>query len=201
MDESTKNGIIKAIILMVLGALIAVSAFVIITRGGKNSNSTTEDQVLTEVQKITTMDLSKSYPQTPPAVVELYAHITQIMYKQSYTDEEFNKMATVMGGTFDDEFMAIQTNWPESLRNEVNEKREGDFSIPTYEVLTSDLQEKRDNGEEIANVLARINLRHGTHTNSYNYLFVLRKDSEGLWKIMGWTVSEATDAEKVGYGK
>ena len=31
MDESTKNGIIKAIILMVLGALVVVSIFLVIT--------------------------------------------------------------------------------------------------------------------------------------------------------------------------
>ena len=196
MEESTKNGIIRAIILMILGALIAVSAFVIITRNGKNSNTTTEDQELSEVQKITTLDLSKNYPQTPPTVVELYCHTMKIMYKQDYTDEEFNKMAAVMAGTFDNDLMANQTNWPESLRSEVNQKREGDYSIPNYEVLTQDLQEKRDNGEEIANVLAKINLRHGTHTTPYNYLFVLRKDSDGHWKILGWTVSEVTDTEK-----
>ncbi len=199
MDESTKNGIIKAIILMVLGALVAVSIFLVITRNGKKDNTTTEDTELTEVQKITTMDLSKTYPQTPQAVVDLYARIMKIMYRSDYTDEEFEKMASVMAGTFDSELLENQNNWPESLQNEVNEKRAGDYSIPGYEVVTSDLQEKRDNGEEIANVLAKINLRHGTHTTPYNYLFVLRKDSEGLWKIMGWTVSQATDT--VGYGK
>ena len=196
MEESTKSGIIRAIIIMVLAALIVLSVFVIITRNRKDPNTTTEDQELTEVQKITTLDLSKNYPQTPSTVVELYARIMKVMYKQDYTDDEFKQMANVLAGTFDSELLANQKSWPDSLRNEVNEKRAGDYSIPNYEVLTSDLQEKRSNGEEIANVLAKINLRHGTHTTPYNYLFVLRKDSEGLWKILGWTISEATDTEK-----
>ncbi len=196
MDESTKNSIFKTVLLMFLAAVVGISIFVVITRNGKNTNTTTEDQVLTEVQKITTIDLAKSYPKTPPTVVDLYARTMKVLYKQTYTDEEFDKMAAILAGIFDSEFLLNQSNWPDGLKNEVDEKKKGDYSITKYEVLTSDLQEKRDNGEEISNVLAKINLRHGTSTTPYNYLFVLRKDSEGLWKIMGWTVSEITDEEQ-----
>ncbi|SDB46433.1 DUF6715 family protein [Butyrivibrio sp. INlla16] len=196
MDESTKNGIIKAIVIMVLAALIVVSVFVILTRNRKGTNTTTEELELTEVQKITTIDLSKSYPKTPPTVVDLYAHTMKVLYKENYTDEEFEKMASVLSGIFDSEFLQAQQSWPSGLKSEVEQKKKDDCSIPKYEVLTSDLQEKRDNGEEIANVVAKFHIRTGTHTTPYNYLFVLRKDSNGLWKIMGWTVSEATDTEQ-----
>ncbi|WP_029323063.1 DUF6715 family protein [Butyrivibrio sp. AE3004] len=196
MDESTRNSVVKAIVLMILAAIVGVAIFVVITRNSSKTNDTTEEIELTEVQKITTIDLSKSYPKTPPTVVDLYARIMKVLYKQTYTDEEFDKMAAVLAGIFDEQFLVAQSNWPSGLKNEVDQKKKGDYSITKYEVLTSDLQEKRDNGEEIANVLAKINLRHGTSTTPYNYLFVLRKDSEGLWKIMGWTVSEITDEEQ-----
>ncbi|WP_026657316.1 DUF6715 family protein [Butyrivibrio sp. AC2005] len=192
MSESTKSGIIRSIVLMVFAAIVILGVFMLFTRRGSNTNTTTEEETLTEVQKITTIDLKKTYPQTPPTVVDLYARTMKVLYKESYTDEEFAKMADVMSGIFDSEFLAVQQNWPSGLKSEVEQKRKDDFSIPKYEVLTSDLQEKRDNGEEIANVVAKIHLRHGTHTTPYNYLFVLRKDSEGLWKIMGWTISEET---------
>ncbi len=192
MSESTKSGIIRSIVLMVFAAIVILGVFMLFTRRGSNTNTTTEEETLTEVQKITTIDLKKTYPQTPPTVVDLYARTMKVLYKESYTDEEFAKMADVMAGIFDSEFLAVQQNWPSGLKSEVEQKRKDDFSIPKYEVLTSDLQEKRDNGEEIANVVAKIHLRHGTHTTPYNYLFVLRKDSEGLWKIMGWTISEET---------
>lgn len=192
MSESTKSGIIRSILLMVFAAIVILGVFMLFTRRGSNTNTTTEEETLTEVQKITTIDLKKTYPQTPPTVVDLYARTMKVLYKESYTDEEFAKMADVMSGIFDSEFLAVQQNWPSGLKSEVEQKRKDDFSIPKYEVLTSDLQEKRDNGEEIANVVAKIHLRHGTHTTPYNYLFVLRKDSEGLWKIMGWTISEET---------
>lgn len=196
MNESTKGGIIRSVILMVLAAVVVLGVFLIFTRRGSNTNTTTEETELTEVQKITTIDLTKNYPKTPPTVVDLYARTMKVMYKQQYTDEEFDKMAQVLAGIFDSEFLAAQNNWPTGLKDEVQQKKKEDYSITKYEVLTSDLQEKRDNGEEIANVVAKINLRHGTHTVSYNYLFVLRKDAEGLWKIMGWTVTEATGTEE-----
>ncbi len=196
MEESTKNAIIKSVVLMIFGAIVVFGIFLLFTRNGSKSNTTTEDQELTEVQKITTIDLSKSYPKTPPTVVDLYVRIMKVMYRQDYTDEEFAQMADILAGIFDKDLLAAQAGWPSGLKSEVDQKKKGDYSITKYEVLTSDLQEKRDNGEEIANVLAKVNLRHGTSTTPYNYLFVLRMDSEGLWKIMGWTVSEATDTDQ-----
>ncbi|WP_408070109.1 DUF6715 family protein [Butyrivibrio sp. JL13D10] len=196
MNESTKNGIIRSIILMVLAAVVILGVFLIFTRRGSNTNTTTEETQLTEVQKITTIDLSKSYPKTPPTVVDLYTRTMKVMYKESYTDDEFNKMADVMAGIFDAEFLAAQRSWPTGLKSEVEQKKNDDYSIPKYEVLTSDLQEKRDNGEEIANVVAKIYLRHGTYTMPYNYLFVLRKDKDGLWKIMGWTATEDKETKE-----
>ncbi|WP_026496920.1 DUF6715 family protein [Butyrivibrio sp. WCD3002] len=195
MDDSKKNAIIKAVILMVLFAAVILGIFVIVNRGRSSSNSTTEDQELTEVQKITTMDLSKTYPKTPATVADLYVRIMKVMYKQTYTDEEFGQMADVMKGIFDDELIANQSDWPGSLKTEVDKKKEEDYSISKYEVLSNDIEETKDTGEEIANVLAKIYLRHGTHTNVYNYLFVLRKDADKNWKILGWTVSEVKDTE------
>ncbi len=196
MDEAKKNSIIKAIVLMILGAIVVVAAFFIVTRGGSNTNATTEDQELTEVQKITTIDLTKNYPQTPTMVSDMYIRIMQVMYKQDYTEEEFIQMTDILKGIFDTELLSNQSNWPENIRSDVQEKKDGDYSITKYEVLTQDLQDTMDTGEEIANVLARISLRHGTSTDRYNYLFVLRKDSEGLWKILGWTVQLAEEKEE-----
>lgn len=195
MEESTKNTIIKAVVMMVLGAIVVLAAFVLITRNGSRSNTTTEDQELTEVQKITTIDLSRDYPQTPVTVSDLYIRIMKALYKQNYTDEEFTRMTDVLKGIFDDELLANQSNWPEGIKSDVDEKKSGDYSITKYQVLSSDLQSTTDDGEEIANVLAKISLRHGTSTDRYDYLFILRKDGEGRWKIMGWKTSLSQETE------
>ncbi len=195
MDEAKKNSIIKAVVLMILGAIVVVAAFVIITRGGSSSNTTTEDQELTEVQKITTIDLSKNYPASPVTVADMYIRVMQVLYKQDYTDEEFNKMTDILKGIFDTELLANQTNWPSAIKTDVDQKKEGDYSITKYQVLSSDIQDTTEAGEEISNVLAKLSLRHGTSTERYNYLFVLRKDAEGLWKILGWEVSLAEEEE------
>ena len=195
MEESKKNSIVKAVVLMVLAAIVVLAAFVIITRGGNSSNTTTEDEELTEVQKITTIDLSREYPQTPVTVSDLYIRIMKVLYKQTYSDEEYEKMTDLLKGIFDAELLANQSNWPEGIKTDVDEKKAGDYSITKYQVLSSDLQETNEKGEEIANVLAKISFRHGTSTARYNYLFVLRKDSDGLWKIMGWNVTLAEEEE------
>jgi len=193
MEESKKNSIIKAIVMMILAAMVVLGLFMLFTRNGSKSNTQEEDRELTEVQKITTLDLSKNYPQTPAAVADLYLKTMQVMYKQTYTDEEFDSMAQVLKGIFDTELIAQQNDWPNGLKTEVQDKKDGDYSIPVYEVDKNDARQTTEDGEEISNVLADVSLRHGTSSTKYTYLFILRKNSEDKWKLMGWTSQEKAE--------
>ena len=187
MDEEKRQRFIKTVVMLVILAVVILGVYLIIVVRGPRDNTTREDQALSAVEQITTLDLEKSYPPTPGEVVDLYARIMKVMYRQDYTDKQFNLMVAKLEGIFDMELLQNQVNWPLSLKNEVRYKKEGDYSIVNYSVDTADkVVTSVVDGKEIANLSCIYAMRHGTSTEPQQFVYVLRKDEDGRWKILGW---------------
>ena len=186
MENSTKSAIIKSVVLVVLGAIVIGGIYFVLTRSKKPGG---EDYKLTVVDEITTTDLDKNYPADPKMVVELYGKIMQTMYKETYTDDQQERMLIVLEGIMDDELLANQTNFKKSIKDEVKERREGDYSISVYQVQRIDLEAKLD-GRKACTVDCYFYLRQGTAGIPSIYQFLLRQDANGRWKILGWQAKE-----------
>ncbi|MCR5101708.1 MAG: hypothetical protein K6B41_10160 [Butyrivibrio sp.] len=192
--KNDNSAVIKAVIIIISAAVIIFLIFNFMLKKNGSTDQSGEKETLTPVEEITTIDLSTSYPTSPTAVVELYSKIMQVMYKYDYTDDEFSKMANVLGGLFDDELMANQVNYPSGIKSDVTQKKTDDYAISTYTVQSaSDISYTQVDGYDVAYVQCIYAVRHSTATQSTVYLFVLRKDSAGLWKIYGWTSENADE--------
>ena len=186
--KSVSSAVIKSVVLVVLGALVILGIYLIFNRN-KNA-AKEEDYVLTAVDEITTTDLSKSYPADARMIVSFYAKIMQTLYKETYTEEQEDKMISVLAGIMDDELLANQSDFNKSVKNEVQERKAGDYSISTYVVQTKEPEVVKIDGSKMCNVDCLFTLRKGTtHTATY-YQYVMRQDDEGKWKILGWTIKE-----------
>jgi hypothetical protein len=187
---STASAIVKSVVLVVLGAIVVLGLYFVFTRTRKVPNE--ESYEITVVDEITTTNLEKNYPASARKVVDLYARTMQVLYRETYTDEQRDKMIAVLQGIMDDELLASNTNFAQSIRNEVQERRDGDYSISAYVVQTKEPDEVSVSGRKMCNVECLFNLRYasnGTVANYYN--FILRRDTEnGNWKILGWTLKE-----------
>lgn len=82
-----KTGIV--ILTIALIAAICGSFYVV---NDKSKRANQKEKVLTEVQRITTKDLDKNYPQTPREVVKLYNRIVKCYYGMQYSDEELDAL-------------------------------------------------------------------------------------------------------------
>ena len=185
-----KNGVgsavVKSIILVVLGAVVILGAYMILTRGKKPAKE--EDYVLTTVDEITTTDLNRNYPADARMVVDFYGKIMRTLYRETYTDDQQDKMIEVLGGIMDDELLNNQSNFKKSIKNEVKDRKEGDYSIATYVVQAKEPEVVKVDGRRMCNVECLFSLRKGTSHIVVTYQFVMRMDDEGRWKILGWTV-------------
>lgn len=186
--KSVSSAVIKSVVLVVLGALVILGIYLIFNRNKNVAKE--EDYVLTAVDEITTTDLSKSYPADARMIVSFYAKIMQTLYKETYTEEQEDKMISVLAGIMDDELLANQSDFNKSVKNEVQERKAGDYSISTYVVQTKEPEVVKIDGSKMCNVDCLFTLRKGTtHTATY-YQYVMRQDDEGKWKILGWTIKE-----------
>ena len=185
-----KNGVgsavVKSIILVVLGAVVILGAYMILTRGKKPAKE--EEYVLTTVDEITTTDLNRNYPADARMVVDFYGKIMRTLYRETYTDDQQDKMIEALAGIMDDELLNNQSNFKKSIKNEVKDRKEGDYSIATYVVQAKEPEAVKVDGRRMCNVECLFSLRKGTSHIVVTYQFVMRMDDEGKWKILGWTV-------------
>ena len=194
--NSKKSAIIKSVVLVFFAALIVLGLYLLLTRNKEKEPKYDESYALSSVDEITTTNLEKNYPANPKKVVELYAKTMQILYKENYSADQELKMISVLSGLMDDELLANQGNFTQSMRNEVQERKKDDYSISNYVVLTKDVQETTVNGRKMCHVDLMYSLRKGTSgTSILKYRYVMRQDSEGRWKIMGWDLAPAEDGD------
>lgn len=160
-----------------------------------------QEKPLTEVQQIITKNLSVEYPPTPRAVVSLYNRIITAYYREEYTQEEFEKMADLARGLFDEEL--LQQNPRElylsNLASEINSYRAKSKTIESNTVEDSKNIEyltDTEKGDFIAYVDTSYFLKEEKSTFTKTYMqFILRKDSDGKWKILGFYKIDAPSAE------
>lgn len=188
-NNSVKSAIMKSIVLLALGAVVIVGLYFMFV--GTKKNPGEEQYNLTAVDEITTTNLEKNYPANPRKVVDLYANIMKVLYKEEYTDGQQDKIFEVLQGIMDDELLAGQSDFKKSIKNEVAERKKGDYSISNYIVQNSEPEVLNVSGKKMCNVECLFSLRKGsTGTIANYYQFILRQDEEGRWKILGWQVKQ-----------
>ncbi|MCR5156931.1 MAG: hypothetical protein K6C96_09650 [Butyrivibrio sp.] len=188
---SVSSAIIKSVVLIILGAMIVLGVYMMLTRT-KKQPAKDENYVITVVDEITTTNLEKSYPASARKVVELYAKIMQTLYRETYTEDQRDAMIAVLQGLMDDELLANNVNFAGSIQVEVNSRKAQQYSIPAYVVQTKEPEEIMVDGRKMCSCDCLFNLRNATTpTYSTYYTFILRRDQNtGNWKILGWTLKE-----------
>ncbi|MDE6844547.1 MAG: hypothetical protein K2J99_02095 [Lachnospiraceae bacterium] len=148
----------------------------------------------TAVQKVLQKDLERSYPPTPKEVVKYYADITKCFYNEEYTEEELEQMAVKIQGLYDAELIANKTqeDYLTDLRSEIVDMKNNDWTISGYVLSSSvDVEEFTENGYSCARLYCTFSVKQSTNgTVRTMEQFVLRKDDDGHWKILGWELVE-----------
>ena len=188
---SVSSAVIKSVVLVVLGAIIVLGVYLVLTRNKKSP--TEENYQLSVVDDLTTMNLDKNYPASSRKVVELYIKTMQVMYKEEYSTEQEQKMIDLLKGIMDDELLAHNPRFDNDIRDEVKRKKEEDNSISNFEVLQKrEPQEYKENGRWMCQIDCIYYMRMGTEgTVTVDYAFILRRDEiTNNWKIYGWALKE-----------
>ena len=189
-----KTGIVIIALVVIIGICGAFYAV--------NENSKKESQKeasLTEIQKITTKDLDANYPQTPREVVKFYNKIVDSYYKDQYTDDELDTLVDQALKLFDDEL--VQNNPKDTYKASIvadvkNYKDQGKTIAQTDVCDSNDVKYVTDNGDSIAYVTASYFIKQDNSYSKTYQEYVLRKDSEGRWKILTfYKIASDSDTE------
>lgn len=191
MGEKKKkqNGIKAIIIFVALALLIGMYYFHISNRARKGDAEKNVQSTL--VQEVLLRDLSHNYPPTPKEVIKYYSEISECFYNESYTEEELILLAEQVQRLYDEELIANKTQeqYLKDLKADIVEFQEAGYTISSYSTSSSvDVENSKfkQDGYEWARVYCYYTLKTKSGTARTTERFLLRKDSDGYWKIYGW---------------
>lgn len=159
---------------------------------------TEETDTLTVVQDVLLEDLENEYPATPREVIKYYNKIMECLYDEEYSESEFQSLAAKAKELYDDELLANQSesDYISQLSDEVSEYEENEKSLSnTWVAASTDVNYYTIDERDYADIAAIYTVRTGTNVTYTNEIYVLRKDEEGHWKILGWQLDDDDQEE------
>ncbi|MBR3307737.1 MAG: hypothetical protein IKI75_10885 [Lachnospiraceae bacterium] len=196
---------IKTIIIMIVLVGLFVGYYLYISH--RNVESNTEEiaaaktvQDMTTVQKLIAEAAYKDYPATPVQLLKYYNEITVCFYNEEYTEDELKALALISRKMLDDETVAQQTDMEYLLQLEQDiavMKSQGDHGTTIYSVDVTpsmDVFYFEHDGYECARLYDTFTVKQMVDGTIYypviRYVYVMRKDADGHWKILGFKKEE-----------
>ena len=189
--KGAKGSTVKVVIIGIILVCIVIGYYYYLSN--KEKKDTDEVQKATAVQAALSYNFEKNYPPTPKEVVKLYGQITQCLHNETYTDEEFEKLALKIQNLYDEELIANKTRnqYLEDLKWDIKNVREQEIVISSYAAgASTDVEYYSMDGYSFAKIPCTFTMRKGTFLEVTDEIFLLRKDADGPWKIYGWTLDE-----------
>lgn len=180
------------IVLLIMAILFGVYNIIAgVIRSKKNS-----DIQQSEIQKLLEKEINESYPATPREVVKLYSRYTKCIYNEKLSDDEISKLAEKVQMLYDAEL--LQNNpfdeYLYDLKLDISEYHNSERRITSYSVDSGDnVVTWTDDGKEYARLVASYTLREDSAYNKTFEEFLLRKDEENRWKILGFRLTDSED--------
>lgn len=152
-----------------------------------------------EVNDILKKDFSANYPGTPREVLKVYSRILTCEYNMNLSDEDLKALAEKMRELFDEELLKANPldQQLEDLKKDVEEYQKAKRSISSYVIdKDSSMVTKKIKGKECLEATISYLLHEGKgYTKTYER-FLLRKDENGKWKILGWSLTGNQENEE-----
>ena len=166
----------------------------------RNGDASSENVELTKVQQLITKDLNKNYPSTPREVVKTYSEIITCFYNEEYTEKELEALVDQTRLLMDEELAANnpKEDYLKRVKDEISEFAAAERTIMRYNLPSSNEIELRTvDGRECAYVEMSYLLKEKNSLDKTFQTYVVRKDEDGNWKILGFdkTEGDASDGE------
>lgn len=194
MKTKKKKGNLLSTIFLV--GLLAVFLVLIVKSfyGMLTNDKSKDDGKRTEVEKLLTKNLDDSYPATEKEVVKVYCRIMKEMYSGECSEDDIQGLFKQMRKLYDEELIKNNSydKHFEELTKELEDYKKAKKKIVNYAIEESDDIEKgKYKGKEQALVDVTLSIKEKKEWQHVNQQFIMRKDNDGRWKILGWQKTES----------
>lgn len=189
--------VLKVSILTIVMVVLIVGYYSYLSHKNKvNSSQQAAEEAVTEithVQELLARAAYKEYPSTPVQVVKYYNEISACFYNDLYTDDELKELAQLARSLYDSDLVNNQSfdDYFAQLKEDIVTFKQGNITIYSSEVsAATDVEYFEHNGYQCARLNCVYTLKSGTNYQPTKEVYILRKDEDGHWKIMGFALAE-----------
>lgn len=186
---------IKLLITVSLLCVLAVLLYYNISNKTAQAESKKESETvsISEVDKMLAKNLDNNYPVTAKEVLSLFTRIQQCYYNEEYSQEELVKLAYMAMKLFDEQL--IEKNpfdeYYEDLQRDIDMFAENDSTISRVILdKSSDIMYSTIDGVKYASINCVYYIKKKSGTEKTIETYILRKNEEDRWKILGWKLYE-----------
>lgn len=185
----------NVIILCILAASVIGYYFYL---SNKTANDPTDKAAkTTEVEDAIAKDVT-TVTNTPREAVKFYSVVLQCLYNESPSEEEITALGNKALELLDEELINNnpEEKFLENLKAEIGEYSKSKRIVMGYAIESSEeVKYYTEEEKEYAIVNASYTLRETETFTKTNEEYILRKDEEGYWKILGWRVATKAVAD------
>lgn len=190
---------LKYLMMLALILVLGVIIYYVYINSNDKDGDTSGGSEISEVAKVLSKDLENNYPLTAREVVSFFTSIQKCYYNEKYNDKELVQLAYKAMELFDDEL--VENNefdeYYENLNLEIDEYKSAERTI-TKTILdkAADVIYSEIDGVRYAKMNCIYYLKTSGETTKVTETYVLRCDSEGRWKILGWELYKPSEYEE-----
>lgn len=198
MKKQKTNVFILRVVLIVLAVLAAY--FVVNNRAKEGPNA--EDG--SEVDKLLNYDFTDQYPKTVKETVRLHCRYMKCAYNNEFTEEELKKANQQIRNLYDDELLDYNEESAQlaSLKEDIQYYADNKQKIISYSFgEDSQIEYNTEKNIDYAKIKVTVLLRKDSSSAKGQEEYILRKNDNGEWKILGWQAVKDSSTEDKGDAK
>ncbi len=164
-------------------------------------NNRQEISERTETEKLLNYDFENDYPKTVRETVKLHCRYLKSAYNNAFTEEELFIVNQNTRQLFDEELLQnnAEDKQLQGLKDEIQLYDDSKQKFASYSLAeASQVKYNTENGKEYAKIKVTIGINTGSGVLSEDEEYILRKDKDGRWKILGWQIMNKSTTEKEG---
>ena len=189
-----RKGPKSAAVLAVMGITVFALYYYLVNKVERSS----PEVETTAIQDVLLRNLETDYPATVREVIKYYNEIMSCYYSESPTDEELKDLADKALELYDTELVNFQSEemYLADLKTEIAGFASSGTVLSHVALSSSTAVDYFTyNGRECAQIRCIYTMRQKTSMMTIKEIYVLRKDDNGRWKILGWTPAEDETTE------
>lgn len=191
-----KKGTNTFTILVFILVIVCLAMYVVISNRTKQMTSGDD---ASEVEKLLSYDFAEDYPKTVKETVRLHCRYMKCAYNNEFSEEELAKMNQQVRNLYDQELLDYneESAQLDALKQDIqyyvdNKQKIVSYSFGEDSQIEYNTQDQVDYAKIKVTVMLRVDSAPGEAEEEY----ILRKNDQGQWKILGWQAVQRNSEDK-----